>query len=75
MATNDRLIFESMTDINDSRQWAMKDIKEVKHSSPYKLHVQPFTGDDYNFEFIGQGMDNSDYALLTKLIAAARASR
>jgi hypothetical protein len=75
IATQDRLVFESMTDINHSRQWAMKDIKEVQHKNPYKLHVQPFTGDDYSFEFIGQGMDNADFALLTKLIADARASR
>ena len=73
--TADRLIYESLTEINDSRQWSMKDIKEVEHNSPYKLDVKPFTGNDYSFEFLGKGMDNADYTTLTKQIAAARAAR
>jgi hypothetical protein len=73
MVSNDRLVFESLTAVNDSRQWSMRDIKEVKHNSPYKLDVKPFTGNDYSFEFLGKGMDNADFAALTKLIVADRA--
>jgi hypothetical protein len=73
MVSNDRLVFESLTDVNDSRQWSMRDIKEVKHRSPYKLEVKPFTGNDYTFGFLGKGMDNADFTALTKLIAGARA--
>lgn len=75
MVSADRLVFESLTDVNDSRQWSMRDIKEVKHKSPYKLEVKPFTGNDYAFQFLGKGMDNADFTALTKLIAAARARR
>jgi hypothetical protein len=75
IVTADKVSFESLTDINDSRQWSMKDIKEVEHKSPYKLEIKPFAGNDYSFALLGTGMDNADYALLTKLIAAARAAR
>jgi hypothetical protein len=75
MVNGDRLSFESLTDVNDSRQWSMGDIKEVKHNSPYKLDVKPFTGNDYSFNFLGKGMDNADFTALTKLIAATRARR
>jgi hypothetical protein len=73
MVNGDRLSFESLTDVNDSRQWSMGDIKELKHNSPYKLEVKPFTGNDYSFDFLGKGMDNSDFTALTKMIAGARA--
>jgi hypothetical protein len=73
MVTAERIIYESLTEVNDSRQWSMKDVKEVEHSSPYKLDLKPFTGNDYSFEFLGTSMKNEDYATLTKAIAAARA--
>ena len=75
IVTADKVSFESLTDINDSRQWSMKDIKEVEHKSPYKLEIKPFAANDYSFALLGTGMDNADYALLTKLIASARAAR
>jgi hypothetical protein len=73
IVTAERINYESLTDVNDSRQWSMKDVKEVKHTSPYKLSIKPFTGKDYSFEFLGTSMKNEDYAALTKAIAAARA--
>lgn len=75
IVTADRIIYESLTDVNDSREWSMKDIKEVEHKNPYKLDVRPFTGSDYGFVLLGKGMDNADYTMLTKLIARARATR
>lgn len=75
VVTSDRVIYESLTEINDSRQWAMKDIKEVEHKSSYKLDIKPFTGNDFAFEFIGNTMDSADFTTLTKLIVAARTSR
>jgi len=71
----DRVTYESLTDVNDSRQWSMKDIKEVEHKSPYRLEIKPFTGNDYSFEFLGSAMKNEDYTGFTKSIAAARAGR
>ena len=75
LVTADRVSYESLTDINDSRQWSMKDIKEVEHKNPYKLDIKSFTGNDYSFEFLGSAMKNEDYEDLTKSIAAARAGR
>lgn len=73
--TADRVSYESLTDINDSRQWSMKDIKEVEHKNPYSLGIKSFTGNDYTFEFLGSPMKNEDYTDLTKSIAAARTAR
>jgi hypothetical protein len=75
LVTADRVSFESLTDINDSRQWSMKDIKEVEHKNPYSLDIKSFTGNDYSFQFLGGSMKNEDYTDLTKAIAAARTAR
>lgn len=75
IVTADGIAYESLTDIDDSRRWSMKDIKEVEHKNPYKLDIRPFTGNDYSFEFLGTAMKNEDFANLTKSIAAARAGR
>jgi hypothetical protein len=75
IVTGERVIYESLSDINDSRQWSMKDIKEVGHKNPYKLDIKPFMGNEYSFSFVGSGMDNGDYDKLTKLISGARAPR
>jgi hypothetical protein len=75
IATGDGVTFESLTDVNDSRKWSMKDIKEVEHPNPYRLEIKPFTGNGYRFDFVGQGMSNADFDRLTKLITDARAGR
>lgn len=75
IVTAEKVNFESLTDVNDSRQWSLKDIKEVSHDSPYELQIKPFIGNDYKFAFAGTSMDNADFAVLTKLIAAARTAR
>jgi hypothetical protein len=72
--TPDRIAYESVSDINHSRQWAMKDIKEVERDNPYKLKIKPFEGDNYTFQLMGNGMDSKDYESLVKLITAARTS-
>jgi hypothetical protein len=71
----DRLVYESVTELNDSRQWTMSDIRELKRDNPYHLEVQPFTGNSYTFEFSGTAMDNKVYSQLVDRIAAARAAR
>ncbi len=75
IVTAEGIVYESLTDVNDSRRWSMKDIKEVEHKNPYNLDIKPFTGNDYSFEFLGGAMKNEDYTDLTKSIAAARAGR
>lgn len=68
----DRLAFESIDDINDSRQWMLEDIKEVKQNGIYKLKVEPFLGDTFNFELVGKGMDSGEFRRLVDRIAQAR---
>jgi hypothetical protein len=75
IVTSERVNYESLSEIDHSRQWAMKDVKEVGRKGPYNLDIKPFSGNDYSFAFLGTGMDNSHYETLTKLIAAARANR
>jgi hypothetical protein len=75
IVTGDKVIFESLTEVNDSRQWSMKDIKELVHKSPYRLDIKPFAGNDYSFGLLGNGMDNSDFSTLSKMVTDARATR
>jgi hypothetical protein len=72
---SDRVGFESIDDINDSRQWMLADLKEVKQDGIYKLQVEPFFGDTFNFELAGKGMDSGEYRRLVDRIAKARSAR
>ncbi len=71
----DRVAFESIDEINDSRQWMLADLKEVKQDGIYKLKVEPFFGDTFNFELAGKGMDSGEYRRLVDRIAKARSAR
>lgn len=71
----DRVGFESIDEINDSRQWMLVDLKEVKQDGIYKLKVEPFVGDTFNFELTGKGMDSGEYRRLVDRIAKARSAR
>jgi hypothetical protein len=75
IVSGDRIVYESITDVDHSRHWAMKDIKEMKRSSPYKIEIRPFNGAHYTFELSGTGMDNADYETLVRSITAARINR
>ncbi|MGQ0733231.1 MAG: hypothetical protein ACT4QD_06190 [Acidobacteriota bacterium] len=64
--------FESIDEINDSRQWQLVDIKEVELKGIYRLKVEPFLGDTFNFELTGKGMHSGEYRRLGDRIARAR---
>ncbi len=68
----DRVSFESITNVNHSRQWGLKDIKELKRSNPYGIEVVPFSGETYNLGIQGRGMSNDEYKALVDRITAAR---
>ncbi len=70
--TADRVAFESIDEINDSRKWQLVDIKEVQQDGIYKLQIKPFLGDTFNFELSGKGMDSGQYRRLVDRIARAR---
>jgi hypothetical protein len=65
--------FESPDNINDARIWKLIDIKKVEQNGVYKLKVEPFQGDTFNFELSGKGIDSSEFRQLVDRIARARA--
>jgi hypothetical protein len=73
--TLDRIVYESVTAMGHSRQWTLRDIKEIKSDSPYMLEITPFTGDNYKFQLLGTGIDPADFRALIERITKARAGR
>lgn len=71
----DQLAYESVTNVKDSRQWNYSDIKEIRQDGPYKLKIVPFSGDDYNFDLLGQGLSSDQYQMLVERVAKARLAR
>lgn len=67
-----RVVFESIGEINHSRQWDLKDIKELKRNNPYSIKIVPFLGNEYNLELQGQGMDSDEFKDLVDRVTAAR---
>lgn len=75
LVTPGQLSYESVTSVNKSRQWNLSDIKEVRRDGPYKLKIVPFSGDDYNFDLLGQSMSSDQYQMLVDAVTRARISR
>lgn len=72
---SDRLAFEA-SNAAVSREWLFSDIREVEQKGPYRLEIQPFTGDKYSLELLGGGgMASEDYKRLADSIARARSNR
>jgi len=66
------IAYESINDINHSRQWAFRDIRELNRDNPYELSVEPFSGDQYDFDFMGKGMDNAIFQTVVQRVTSAR---
>ena len=74
--TNDRVSFESVSEIGHSRQWDIADIKELRRPNPYRLEIRPFVGNDYTFNLVGgEGMSSREYKALADRVAEARIPR
>jgi hypothetical protein len=69
-----RVLFESITAVDHSRQWSLKDIKE-RNATAVRHQASPFSGDEYNLGIQGRGMDSGEYNKLVDQITAARAQR
>lgn len=72
IVTEERMTYESVTNVNESEQWDLKDIKEVKRKNPYKLEIIPFIGGSYTFNLLRDGMSTRDYKTITDRIAELR---
>ncbi len=66
------IAYESINDINHSRQWAFRDIQELHRDNPYKISVDPFSGEHYDFDFMGKGMDNNVFQTVVQRVTSAR---
>jgi hypothetical protein len=75
IVTANGLGYESIDEINHSRQWELKDIKELRRDSPYEIKIQPFNGGEYELELQGHGMDNKQLKILVDRITSARVTR
>lgn len=73
--SQDRVVYESINDIGDSRNWQLRDIKEMKQNNPYKLTIEPFSGSKYTLNFDGESMDPAVYKALEDRVTAARVAR
>ena len=72
---NDRINFESVSEVSHSRQWTVGDVKEIKHKNPYHLEIVDFQDGEYNFDLQGRSLDAGDYQKLVDRIATARAKQ
>jgi hypothetical protein len=72
MLVGSQLIFESIDDPSNSRRWELKEIKSLENKNPYELRVEPFTGEDYRFEFVGTPIEAAQYKSLVDKVTAAR---
>jgi hypothetical protein len=72
MVTADMVAYESIDNVQSSRRWQFKDIKEIKLKNPYEIEIQPFVGDRYNLKLEGKGMDAGDFKTIVDRITTAR---
>lgn len=75
IVSEDRISYESVDQIEHSRQWELRDIKEFKLDNPYELDVDVFVGDDYAFELAGKGINSTEYKTIVDRITQARLAR
>lgn len=73
--TNTTVAYESIDNISHSRQWELRDIKELERGNPYQLEIKPFAGNDYQFQLLGKGMDSREYKDFVERITKARVTR
>ncbi|MBI1353527.1 MAG: hypothetical protein GC160_04215 [Acidobacteria bacterium] len=72
LITDDRISYDSVDNIDHSRQWQLKEIKELKRKNPYKVIIDPFVGDKYELELIGGGMSSQDFQKIGSMISDSR---
>lgn len=70
-----QMAFEANGDTRRSRIWELKDIKALKQTGPYYLEIEPFTGDTYKVDLLGEGMTPSEFKALQERVAAARLNK
>jgi hypothetical protein len=72
VVTQDRFSYESVENAGHSRQWVLKDVKELKRDNPYEIKVTPFDGNEYAFKLVQKGMPSDEYHTIVNAITEAR---
>jgi len=70
--SKNRFSYESVENAGHSRQWNVRDLKEIKRDNPYEIDVRPFDGNDYKFKLMQKGMSSDEYRTLVDFVTAAR---
>ncbi len=70
-----QVAFEANGDTRRSRIWELKDIKALKQTGPYYLEIEPFIGDTYKVDLLGEGMTPSEFKALQDRVANARLNK
>ncbi len=70
--TDSLISYESTDKIEDSRNWSLREVKEVKLKNPYELQIIPFTGDKYDFVVKGTPITGDDFKAITDRVVNAR---
>jgi len=75
IVTATQLNFESIDQVDHSRRWEYKAIKEIALPNPYELEVKPFVGGSYKFHLDGSGMAPAAYRALVDRVTGARSGQ
>lgn len=70
--SDNKVSYDSVDEIGHSRQWQLREVKEFKRKNPYKIVIEPFVGDKYDLELIGEGMSGRDFQDITEGITSQR---
>jgi hypothetical protein len=68
----DQIRYDSLDNVDRSRQWQLQEIKEIKRKNPYKVEVNPFVGSKETFDLIGGGMSSADFQEIRAMISKQR---
>jgi hypothetical protein len=75
IVTATQLNFESIDQVDHSRRWEYRAIKEIALPNPYELEVKPFIGGSYKFHLDGSGMTPAAYRALVDRVTGARSGQ
>ena len=72
LITHDEVRYTSVTDAERSFTWEYQDIKEFIRKNQNKVKIKAFTGKDYTFTLVGEGITSGQYREIVDRLAKAR---
>ncbi len=68
----DQIRYDSLDNVDRSRQWQLQEIKEIKRKNPYSVEINPFVGSKESYDLIGGGMSSADFQEIRAMISKQR---